>query len=244
VQAPLTQLNPAGHAAQVAPAAPHDCAVGVMHAPVAGSQQPAQLAGPHEQVPVAVLQVMPGEQSALLAQPQRPPTQSLPTIEETQSTHEAPPPPQLTASPPPAQRPLLQQPAQVPWPVSPHASVQTPAWQVGVSPPHAAHAAPATPHEALLCSSTMTQLEKLSQQPAQLSGVHTHWPATQACPTGHSGLQVACGEVSQPAAPSATTAKRRHQGINRRCDMGAPSCLAASYAHSDEGRNARRVTPR
>jgi hypothetical protein len=55
-QAPATQLCPAAHAAQVAPPCPHAWLDAVTHEPLVGSQQPWQLAGPHEQVPVAAWQ--------------------------------------------------------------------------------------------------------------------------------------------------------------------------------------------
>jgi hypothetical protein len=79
---------------QVAPPVPQAVALGVTHEPLTGSQQPWQLAGPHEQVPVAVWQEMPAGQSASVVQPQRPLVHTLPTADAWQST-QAPDEPQL-----------------------------------------------------------------------------------------------------------------------------------------------------
>jgi hypothetical protein len=152
LQTPARHAWPAAHFAQVAPLAPHDALVGVTHAPVAGSQQPWQFDGPHEQVAVAVWQWIPDGQSPSLEQPQRPAVQTFPTAEAVQSTQPAPPAPHAEAESPPTQWPAWQQPlAHMPSPLAPHASEQTPLEQVGVMPLQPAHAPPAVPHSMLLC---------------------------------------------------------------------------------------------
>jgi hypothetical protein len=109
-QAPSTQAWPAGQAMHIDPLEPQAPAVGVMQTPVCGSQQPAQLAEPHEQECDLVSQVMPEGQSALLLQPQVPsPTQAWPMAEVVQSMQPPPPVPHTLASLPSAHLPFWQQ---------------------------------------------------------------------------------------------------------------------------------------
>jgi hypothetical protein len=107
---PSTQAWPAGQAWHMDPLEPQEPAVGVMQTPVCGSQQPWQLAEPHEHECDVVSQVMPLGQSALLLQPQVPaPMQAWPMAEVVQSMQPPPPVPQTLAALPSAHLPFWQQ---------------------------------------------------------------------------------------------------------------------------------------
>jgi hypothetical protein len=117
----------------------------------------------------------------------------------------------------------LQQPvAHTPSPVSPQASVQAPATQVGVLPPHETQATPPVPQVPLLWSSGLKQVLSSLQQPdGQPSGLHLQVPSTHESPIGQSGVHLAAAGVELPQ-PARASAANKRVATERRPSISAP----------------------
>jgi hypothetical protein len=153
-QAPPEQAWPLPQVVQALPPVPQALADDdVWHWPLLSQQPLGQVDALHEpQVWLLGLHSWPVGQSAVELQPQTPLRQTWPTALLAQSTQAPLVVPQAWSPVPGAQlEPLQQPPVQVPLPLPPQVAVQAPAAQVGVRSLHTPQAAPAVPHDELVC---------------------------------------------------------------------------------------------